>query len=287
MPDNPLPPWWGPAPFDERDLDAVLSGEMTDIPVALCPVADALAALQVAPMPTELRGQAIIIAEFRALTEFRAAALAQDGRAGDAARTLALFVPPEHPARRSAPRHRGRRRTTPVANWRTSTLISATAVAAVVLAVVLTGNVPGPFRGLVGPSAVATSASQNAGGNSSSPNVQGSATPEPTRPPSPSSSLTPQQAEAISLCNVAYGFVKGPRHSVSWRQDTSLIQQLLQLIDLAGGLGQVRGYCLPYVGDLFPTGIPKYFSHLPGSGGQGPGSSQVGQENQVGVSAHL
>src|SRR5215469_11823996 len=140
MPDSPLPPWWGPAPFDERDLDAVLSGEMTDIPVALRPVADALAALQVAPMPAELRGQAIIMAEFRALTEFRAAALAQDGRAGDAARTLALFVPPEHPARRSAPRHRGRRRTTPAASWRVGTLIGAAATVVVLAAVVLAGT---------------------------------------------------------------------------------------------------------------------------------------------------
>ena len=38
MPDSILPPWWGPAPFDERDLDAVLSGEMTDIPAVLRPV---------------------------------------------------------------------------------------------------------------------------------------------------------------------------------------------------------------------------------------------------------
>jgi hypothetical protein len=227
------------------------------------------------------------MAEFRALAEFRAAGLAQGGRAGDTARTLVLSGPQERLGSRSAPRHRGRRRTTPAASWRVGTLIGAAATVVVLAAVVLAGTVPGPFHRHVSPSASTSSPSRDAGGNSSSPKVQGSATPEPTRPPSPSSSLTPQQAEAISLCNVAYGFVKGPRHSVSWRQDTSLIQQLLQLIDLAGGLGQVRGYCLPYVGDLFPTGIPKYFSHLPGSGGQGPGSSQVGQENQVGVSAHL
>ena len=282
MPDNPLPPWWGPAPFDERDLDAVLSGEMTDIPVALRPVADALAALQVAPMPTELRGQAIIIAEFRALTEFRAAALAQDGRAGDAARTLALFVPPEHPARRSAPRHRGRRRTTPVANWRTSTLISATAVAAVVLAVVLTGNVPGPFRGLVGPSAVATSASQNAGGNSSSPNVQGSATPEPTPPPAPSGSAMSQQSEASTLCQAIYGFIKNPPPRARWKQEATRLRQLTRLVGSSNPL-KVADYCAPYLGDLFPNGnLPE----IPGLGDPGPGSSQVGQDNQLGALDH-
>jgi hypothetical protein len=263
MPDNPLPPWWGPAPFDERDLDALLSGETTDIP-ELRPVADALAALQAEPMPAELRGQAIIMAEFRA------AGLAQDSRAGDAAQTLVLSGPQERLGHRSAPRHRGRRRTTPVASWRTGTLISAVAVAAVVLAVVLTGNVPGPFQHLVNPSAITW-------GNSSSPKVQGSATPEPTPPPA-SASLTPQQVEANSLCNIAYNFVQNPGHSAGWRQDTSLLQQLQQLINLAGGLGQVRDYCAPWVGDLFPNGIPKAFSHLPGLDDQGSGFSQVGQD---------
>jgi hypothetical protein len=283
MPDNPLPPWWGPAPFDERDLDAVLSGETIDIPVALRPVADALAALQAAPMPAELRGQAIIMAEFRALTEFRAAALAQDERAGDAARTLALFVPPEHPARRSAPRHRGRRRTTPVANWRTGTLISATAVAAVVLAVVLTGNVPGPFRGLVGPSAVATSASQNAGGNSSSPKVEAtSASKEPTATPTAGGSAPSQQSEDSRLCHEVYGIIKDPGPSARWKQDASSLSSLLhQLSKLAGGYRQVPGLCEQYLGDMFPDGT---LPGIPSSGDQGPGS---GQDNQGGVFLHL
>src|SRR5215469_1821349 len=105
MPDSPLPPWWGPAPFDERDLDAVLSGEAIDIPVALRPVADALAALQAAPMPAELRGQATIMAEFRALAEFRTTGLGQDRRAGVPAHTLVLSGPQERLRHRRAPRH--------------------------------------------------------------------------------------------------------------------------------------------------------------------------------------
>src|SRR5262249_32796688 len=110
---------------------------------------------------------------------------------------------------------------------------------------------------------------------------------EPPPPPTPIGSLTPQQAEASSLCNVAYDFVKDPRHSVVWKQETSLQQQLQQLINLAGGLDQVRDYCASYVGDLFPQGIPKAFLHLLDLGDQGPGSSQVGQDYQGSPFGHL
>src|SRR5215472_7821006 len=95
------PPGGGPVSFDERDLDAVLSGEPTDIPVVLRPVADVLAALQAAPTPAELGGQAVIMAEFRALAEFRAAGLAQNGRARDTAQTLVR--PGQHQCRRRVP----------------------------------------------------------------------------------------------------------------------------------------------------------------------------------------
>jgi hypothetical protein len=151
---------------------------------------------------------------------------------------------------------------------------------------VLAGYVPGPFHRLAIPSASAPSAAQ-AGRNSSSPKVEGSATKQPTKSPTASGAATPQQAEAIGLCNAAYAFVKDPRQSVSWKQEASLLHQLQQLIDLAGGLHQVRDYCTPYVGDLFPNGIiPKAFSHLPGTSDQGPGSSQLSQDNQSGAVAH-
>ena len=57
MPDSLPPPGWGPAPFDERDLDAVLAGKTADVPVALRPVADALAALRAGPVAAELYGE--------------------------------------------------------------------------------------------------------------------------------------------------------------------------------------------------------------------------------------
>ncbi|MGB6618721.1 MAG: hypothetical protein WBE95_31940, partial [Trebonia sp.] len=76
MPDSLLPPGWGFAPFDERDLDAVLSGKTADVPVALRPVADVLASLRAGPVPAELYGEANAMAEFRAL------GLVQAGRPG-------------------------------------------------------------------------------------------------------------------------------------------------------------------------------------------------------------
>jgi len=264
--------------FDERDLDAVLSGEPTDTP-ELRPIADILAALAAAPMPGELRGQAVIMAEFRALAEFRAAGLAQNGRAGDTAPTLVLSGPQERLGRRRRPRHR--RRAAPRTNWRAGLLISAAAVAAVVLAVVLTGNVPGPFRHLVGPSAVTSSTSRHAGGNSSSPKVEaGAASREPTAPPTTSGSATTQLSEASTLCHDVYGFIKNPGRA-GLRQEISRVRQLIKL---AGGLRQVPTFCAPYVDDLFPNGsLPR----IPSPGDQGTGSSQAGEESQLGMSAHL
>ena len=286
MPDIPLPPWWGPVPFDERDLDAVLCGETTDIPVALRPVADALAALQVAPMPAELRGEAMIMAEFRALSEFRAAGLGKHGRAGDTAPTLVLSVPRGGPARRRAPRHRARRPAAPASPWRTGTLLGAAATVVVLAAVVLAGYVPGPIQRLThlgNPSASSQSAPRNAGGNSSSPKVEGSASQVPPAPQTAGGSATPQQSEGSLLCHEVYDIVKNLGPSAHWKQEMSSLSSLWnRLTELAGSSrpSQVASYCTPYVSDLFPHGT---LPHIPGSDDQGTGSSQ---DNQ-GALAHL
>lgn len=285
MPDSILPPWWGPAPFDERDLDAVLSGETTDIPVALRPVADALAALQAAPMPAELRGEAMIMAEFRALAEFRAAGLGKNGRAGDTAPTLVLSVPRAGPARRRAPRHRARRQAAPASHWRTGTLLGAAATVVVLAAVVLAGYVPGPIQRLThlgNPPASSQSATRNAGENSSSPKVEGSASQVPPARPTIGGSATPQ-SEGSLLCHEVYDIVTNLGPSAHWKQEMSSLSSLWnRLTELAGSSrpSQVASYCAPYVGDLLPHGT---LPHLPGSGDQGTGSSQ---DNQ-GALAHL
>jgi hypothetical protein len=65
MPDSQLPPLWGPA-YDERDLDAVLSGDMASTTVALQPVVSTLAALCAGATGRELSDEAAARAAFRA-----------------------------------------------------------------------------------------------------------------------------------------------------------------------------------------------------------------------------
>ena len=65
MPDSQLPPLWGPV-YDERDLDAVLSGDVASTPVALQPVVSTLAALCAAATGRELADEAAARAAFRA-----------------------------------------------------------------------------------------------------------------------------------------------------------------------------------------------------------------------------
>jgi hypothetical protein len=196
MPDSLLPPSWGPAPFDERDLDAVLSGATVDIPVALRPAADILAALRAAAAPAEFSGQATIMAEFRVQAEFRALGLAEAARAADPAMTLQLPVlPADRPRRRTAP-HRGRRRAASRVSLRAGALMGAAAAAAIVITVVLAGNLPGPIQHLAAHFAhlsTVSPSSRPAAGSGASPGLQvtGAAT-EPAHPkPSHHATVSP------------------------------------------------------------------------------------------------
>ena len=144
MPDSLLPPGWGFAPFDERDLDAVLSGKTADVPVALRPVADVLASLRAGPVPAELYGEANAMAEFRALGL---------GQAGRPAPTMLLEALPAgsraRPGRQPA-RHRmrpARRHLLRRATLRPAVLSAVAAAAVIVVAVLVTGNFAGPLPG--------------------------------------------------------------------------------------------------------------------------------------------
>src|SRR5437899_4972229 len=132
MPANLLHPSWGSAPFDERDLDAVLAGETADVPYALRPVADALASLRAAPAPCELRGEANAMAQFRELGQGQAA------RDAEPAPTL-LLPAQDAGRRRRAARHRGSRRVSRPGR-RNGALLATGAAAAIVAAAVFTGS---------------------------------------------------------------------------------------------------------------------------------------------------
>ena len=254
MPDSLLPPGWGFAPFDERDLDAVLSGKTADVPVALRPVADVLASLRAGPAPAELYGEANAIAEFRAL------GLGQAGRPGPT--MLLEALPASSPARsgRRPARHRvrpARRRALRRAVLRPAALLGAVAAAVIVFAVLVTGNFVGPFRDIAhmaSPSARTPSATGSTG-HPAAPRVEtSSAGREPTAPPSAAHSSTPTQSPG-QTCRAYFTNLVRPQGPSAWATRPTLLQQLSKLAR-TDNLAQVARYCARYLQDRFPAKTP-------------------------------
>jgi hypothetical protein len=255
MPDSLPPPGWGPASFDDRDLDAVLAGKTADIPVALRPVADVLTALRAGPIPAELYGEANAMAEFRAL------GLARGERQAGQAPTMLLEALPGgqragRPGRRPA-RHRvrpDRRHPVRGAVLRPALLSAFAAAAVIVLAVLVTGNFAAPFRDIAhmaSPSA-GTRSSASSTGHSSAPRVETtSAGLETTPPPSAASSAAQAQPAPSEICRAYYSYYRHPQGLSAWATEESLWEQLTKLAR-SGNWFEVYQYCLPYVKDLFP-----------------------------------
>jgi hypothetical protein len=260
MPDSLLPPGWGFAPFDERDLDAVLSGKTADVPVALRPVADVLASLHAGPVPAELYGEANAMAEFRAL------GLGQAGRPGPTMLLEALPAGSRARSGRRPARHRvrpARRHPLRRAILRPAALFGAVAAAVIVFAVLVTGNFVGPFRDIAhmaSPSARTPSATGSTG-HSAAPRVETSSVGrEPTASPSVAHSTAPAQS---ALSNSCQAFYKHPEGLSYWATQLSLWDQLTKLTGTDNWF-KVYQYCAPYVEGLFP-GVP-----AAGQGAQAP-----------------
>jgi hypothetical protein len=277
MPDSLLPPGWGFAPFDERDLDAVLSGKTADVPVALRPVADVLASLRAGPVPAELYGEANAMAEFRALGL---------GQAGRPAPTMLLEALPAGSRARSGrrpARHRvrpARRHPLRRAILRPAALFGAVAAAVIVFAVLVTGNFVGPFRDIAhmaSPSARTPSATGSTG-HSAAPGVEtSSAGHETTAPPSATHSSAPAQSPS-QTCRAYYSNLVHPQGPSAWATWPTLLQQLTKLAS-TDNLAQVYRYCARYLQNLFPV-------ETPGAGPDqapahtGPGSQDNGDLGQ-------
>jgi hypothetical protein len=287
MPDSFPPPGWGPAPFDERDLDAVLAGKTADIPVPLRPVVDILTALRAGPVPAELYGEANAMAEFRAL------GLGQAGRQAGPPPTMLLEALPDgqragrpgrHPARhRVRRRHPGGR-----AVLRPAVLSAFAAAAVIVLAVLVTGNFAAPFRDIAhmaSPSA-GTRSSASSTGRSSAPRVETtSAGLETTPPQSATDSTAPEQPTPSEICRAYYTGIMHPGLS-AWATQESLLEQLGKL---AGGENwlKVYQYCLRYVKDLFPYALaPGQDQEPAGPPHSAPGSQDNGLGQQAGAAAN-
>jgi hypothetical protein len=253
MPDNLPPPGWGPASSDERDLDAVLAGQMADIPIALRPVADVLAALRAAPAPAELRGEANAMAEFRAY-----------GPAGVAhpmgpAPTRPLSVLSEDPSPRRRPKgRRGRRKAgRPVSLW-AGTLTGVATAAAIVIVVAFTGNLPAPIERLAHLGPTSTPSAKASSSHSVAPKTEtSSASVQPTTAsPSATHSTGPTQSGPSAICDEYYGDFKHPDPPSRLATEMSLWQQLTAMAHSPSPV-QVYRFCEPWVGSLFPRWTPE------------------------------
>lgn len=312
MPDSQPPPFWGPA-SDERDLDAVLSGESDAIPESLRPVADALAALRAAAAPAELSGEGSARAAFRAAFQATAAAggiVPENAEPETVPERTLIRTPDRAPAGR--PRHRVARHRRQRPRWprspggsrRPGVLIaSVAALALAVLAIAFAGLIPGPSGRLAssGKSVVGGATVRGTGKTPRSPTVYGSGNEEPTvRPtaasapasvPVPSAS-PPAPTTGSVLCHELYEDYVHPPRSQAARKAALVLWRKLR--ELARGHGTVIDYCLPYLGDRLrgrgprpasfpspdaaPTGTGQGY---PGTGSPGSGSGPQGAQARV------
>lgn len=280
MPVNTPPLGWGPASFDERDLDNLLSGGLTDTPPALRQVAEALVALRAAPAPAELAGEAAIMAEFSALAQFQPSGGGDAAPADGQAHTLVLPVPRSGAERKGGARHRGaRRRSARRLNWPAAALLGVAAAAAIVMIVAFGGILPSPVKGLGHTSS--PSAAQPLMGNSASQNVAAksaaSIRPSPSHRPA-THPATAQSPQGRALCRTWFADFGHPQPHSKWAAEWSLFKQISKL---AGGSRNVFGYCRPVVQDMFPDGNPWFYNGDQGApqgpqGDNGPGNTGPG-----------
>jgi hypothetical protein len=302
MSDSQVPPIWGSA-YDERDLDALLSGETWSTPAALQPVESTLAALRGAATRREFADEAVARAAFRAFVPVSPTTgpLPWAAEAEPAAVTShTLVLPPADHRQQPAARHRHRRRTASSARRPRIAVTGAAAAALIVVATAVTGAI-GELTSF-GRQPASASASARATGHS--PGTQGVLvtgaardripTPKASAPPAPRPTPDPS-----SLCREYSRDFEHPT------QDAGAAWNALngQLSKLAGGSSKmIPGYCLalgyppaskggwppagPAGGDGAP-GWPNPASGNLGAAGQGSqpsGTSDRGQSPDPEVS---
>jgi hypothetical protein len=288
MPDSQQPPFWGPA-YHERDLDALLSGAAGNTPPALRPVESTLAALRAAPTRRELSDEAAARAAFRATARPQEPWPAAVEHGTVTQHTLVLpaadsLLRPGDRRRPSAARRRRRRR----AFWggRRAAAIALTSVAAVaviVIAVAITGAIPGSIGKMMSFGSHPTKAASSAVPTGRTPgSLDGSATashPTPTAPAAGTPSVSPSATTGSStLCRELFE-PSAQQNRTTW---LSLVTQVSQL---AGGQNKVFGYCFRYLSPLsggdgqrtYP--IPPVGGYPGGPGDRGSGYPGVGESS--------
>jgi hypothetical protein len=282
MPENQLPPSWGPA-YDERDLDALLSGDTANLPDALLPLAGTLATLHARPVRAELAGEADARAAFRRFAQ-GAGSWTPGAEHGTVPHTLVLHRPQEDRAQRHTPRHRRRRAGGGL--HRPLTIVGAAAGVMLVAGVAVAVLLPGSIKHLAHlghtPSG-ATVAASGTGQASQAPDSR-SATKEPPSPvirPTPSNSGSPgTTTDPGTLCREYYGFFEHKEPKSAWAGEMAIWRKLETL---AGSPWKVLSYCLPDVdfgswGNHGPTVTPPHGSSpWPSATAGSPGNGSGGQ----------
>jgi hypothetical protein len=196
---------------------------------------------------------------------------------------------------RQPARHRMRPRRRPA---RRAVLASVAAAAVIALAVLITGNIIGPFRDAHTASPSTGSPSATGSTAHSSPRVEATGAGLDTTPPPSAAYSTPPAPTPGEICHAFYTGLIHPGLS-AWATQESLWEQLTKLAHSSSSV-QVFRYCAPYVKDLFPAGQnqaphpgPGYQNSLgqqdgaPANSRSGSSSDQVssGQGNSQGTPA--
>jgi hypothetical protein len=305
MPDSQLPPLWGPA-YDERDLDALLSGDTAGTPVALQPVVSTLAALRAAATGRELSDEGAARAAFRAFaTATVPPATVPPPPAGAAwtaaaehpavtAHTLILARPDDRRPSAGRRRHRHRRPAPSGVRKPGIAVTFAAAAALIVVAAAVTGVLAGvgSFTSSFGRQPASASASARAArpspgsqallatgatrARTASPKTTGSApaTPHPTSDPG-------------SMCRQFFEYLMHP--TPGGAASERALQGQMGTLAGSDSSFKIRGFCLrlpdnPFAGKgPWPAGPdggghgaqgsqnPETGSLGPGAGGQGGG----------------
>jgi hypothetical protein len=305
MPHNQPLTWnpvsWGSLPYDERDLEAVLSGKTDGIAIGLHPVAKGLAPLHAAPLPAELAGEDEARAAFRASMGVGAD---EPGAAG------VTQLPHRHRRRRGsgsagASRAGLRLGLGAGAGWGALKVTGAAAAAAAVLGFAVSGALSGTSAPHGKQSAIAVTTSKQ-GGSDPTQRVDGGAR-EASRPaskPTPRPGTTPtggavpqptangfrpgrraphaKAGPGAGLCKKYFSFSVAQATPKDWAAHE---KQGWELVALAGGPWNIPAYCAPYVGAVsfpwsaMPTEAPTPHAGQgwPGTGSGSADSADTGQ----------
>ncbi len=264
MSDSP-PPSWGPAPYDDRDLDAVLSCDSASVPEALRAVDAAMRALRAAPVRAELEGEEAARAAFRLHAPVAQPALAAPAASG----ALLTRIPPAMTTGEAARPHSHRqpRRVRRPVRWQAVALVGGGAAAAAVACAVFVGAFSGPGGHHGVPREAASATIVRPSSTDSGPRTLTGGASKETPKPTPTGTGGQQGAAAqdqgpTALCRALADSMASP----SAHDDGTASGDYQKLTQLAHGEGPFS-YCSKVLGHApWTPPVPYSGSH---QGGQG------------------